>query len=501
MKHSVQAATEADIIVAASLNQAERKHIERRAKDGQFARIYKGLYVTTSGTQEDVVQRVRSNWPRVAGVVAPGGVISHLTAMTGNPTAGTVFISHPTLSRRKVELPGLIVEIVTGSGPLPGDLPMSNTGIHYASRTRFLLENLGRKAPRKAGASEVETYLVRTLNASGEKALNTIRDEAATIAAALGLKSEAASLRELIGALLGTHKQGTLKTQDGILIAQGKPVDAERIARFNLLASHLRTTPFPQIDERVPAGFPRHHFCFIESYFSDYVEGTKFAIEEARDIVLNNRVSATRPKDSHDILGVFRLAITSPFRNSPPVAGEDFLPVLEHWHTEMLRARPEANPGVIKTAQNFAGTTQFVQPSHVRGTFEEGSKIALSVPEGFARAVFYAFLVSEIHPFDDGNGRLSRLVMNAELSRVGLHRIIVPTLFHPRYIDCVRNLTRSDEPGDFARCLAMMLRWCSQFDYTDLDDLIAALRSTNAMEESPAQYQLLNLDGSKKLWD
>ncbi len=52
------------------------------------------------------------------------------------------------------------------------------------------------------------------------------------------------------------------------------------------------------------------------------------------------------------------------------------------------------------------------------------------MPEGLARAVYYAFLVSEIHPFNDENGRLSRLVMNAEMSRVGLNRIIIPTLYH-----------------------------------------------------------------------
>ena len=497
MKHLGE--TTDDIIVTAALTPAQRRHIERRAKDGQLQRIFKGLYVAAAGGPDDVARRVSANWARVAGVIAPGGVISHASAMSGRPIDGMVYVSHPTLGRRKVRLPGLTVEIVPGCGPLAGDVPMSNTGLHYAGHTRFLLENLGMKLARKAGADAVERYLVMTLNASGEKALNRIRDEAAIIASALGLQGEAASLRELVAALLGTHKQGTLKTQEGILIAKGMPVDAERMMRFDALASHLRIHPFPRFEEGVPSGVPRHNFCFVESYFSNYVEGTKFAIEEAREIVLNNRISVARPKDSHDVLGVFRLALTPPFRNSPPVAGEDFLPGLEQWHTAMLGSRPEANPGRVKTEQNYAGTTAFVRPSHVRGTLEAGSKIALSVPEGVARAVFYAFLVSEVHPFDDGNGRLSRLVMNAELSRVGLHRIIVPTLFHPQYVDCVRKLTRSNEPEAFARCLAMMARWCSQFDYTDMDALIAALRTTNAMEESPAQYQLLNLDGSKSL--
>ena len=113
-----------------------------------------------------------------------------------------------------------------------------------------------------------------------------------------------------------------------------------------------------------------------------------------------------------------------------------------------------------------------------------------------ARAIYYAFLVSEIHPFEDGNGRLSRLVMNSELTRVGLSRIIIPTLFHPQYVDCARLLTRSNEPEGFVSSLAKMANWSVQFDYSDLDGLIAALKRANALEESPAQYKLLNSDGS-----
>jgi hypothetical protein len=109
------------------------------------------------------------------------------------------------------------------------------------------------------------------------------------------------------------------------------------------------------------------------------------------------------------------------------------------------------------------------------------------------------FLVAEIHPFVDGNGRVSRLVMNAELSRTGLHRIIVPTLFHPQFVDCLRKLTRDNEPADFVRSLAKMARWCAQFDYGNLDTVIENLKKTNAMEESPTQYQLSNIDGTHTL--
>lgn len=126
------------------------------------------------------------------------------------------------------------------------------------------------------------------------------------------------------------------------------------------------------------------------------------------------------------------------------------------------------------------------------GTLQDGSRLALSVPEGLARAIYYAFLVSETHPFDDGNGRLSRLIMNAELSRLGLGRIIIPTLFHPQYVDCQRALTRADEPEGFIKALAFAARWSTGFSYGNLPALIASLRATNAFEEPPNRYKLLN---------
>lgn len=374
---------------------------------------------------------------------------------------------------------------------------MGTSGIHYAGRCRMLLENIGRKGDLRASREEVEGLLVSVLNASGEKALNEIRDQAATLAQALGAEKSLEELRSIIGALLGTHSKGELLTTAGRAVAQGAPVDTERMARFEILAAHLRREPLPRIEREV-SGLAKQHFAFVESYFSNYVEGTKFDIEQARDIVMNNKVVPNRPKDSHDILGVFRLAITSPYRDSPPVAGPEFLDGLEAWHAEMLKMRPEANPGKLKLIVNYAGTTQFVEPAYVRGTLAEGSKLARSVPEGLARAVYYAFLISEVHPFDDGNGRLSRLVMNAELTRAGVSRIIIPTLYHPQYVDCARALTRGNTPDGFVNSLVKMARWSSQFDYSNLDAIIDAIRKTNALEESPAQFRLLNLDGSKE---
>lgn len=257
----------------------------------------------------------------------------------------------------------------------------------------------------------------------------------------------------------------------------------------------LRTTPVPAHPDMAAQELARTHAAFLESYFSNYVEGTRFSIEEAEEIALHDRIVPTRPKDSHDILGLFRLILHPHFCSSLP-APADILDGLKERHRPMLACRPEASPGEFKEESNYAGRTRFVEPAFVRGTLLEGVRLAASVPEGLARAIFYAILVSDIHPFSDDNGRISRLVMNAELSRTGLARIIIPTLFHEQYVDAQRALSRRNDPEPLIRALSHIARWATLFDYADVRAVVEAIRRTNAFEEDPREFRLLRPDGS-----
>jgi Fic/DOC family len=391
--------------------------------------------------------------------------------------------------------------LVKGPGALPGDMPFGGDNLHFASRPRSCLENLtperGERG-KSAGAKAVEARLVAILNASGEAELNRLRDAARDLSHPLGLEREFAKLDAIVGALLTTHAAGALKTKEGRLVAKGIPADTGRLARFEILASRLRADPLPRRVAVATTEPARSNFAFLESYFSNYVEGTEFAIEVARDIALQGRIVEERPKDSHDLLGVFKLASQSPWRDTVPPFGADFPTELARRHGLMLAERPESNPGEFKLEPNRAGSssTWFVEPALVRGTLIEGSLLARSVPEGLARAIFYAFLVSEVHPFVDGNGRLSRLIMNAELSRVDEARIIIPTLFHEEYVDCQRQLSRQDDPTVFVRVLPLMQAWTVAFDYSDVGRLIDAVKRTNALERSRNQFKLTMPDGS-----
>ena len=172
-------------------------------------------------------------------------------------------------------------------------------------------------------------------------------------------------------------------------------------------------------------------------------------MQEARGFVLDGKSIEQRAKDSHDVIGVFRQAVSPAWVNQTLSSGEPVLAQLRARHADQMAERPEVSPGEFKVQANRAGNTEFVDPKLVRGTLLEGSRILPSVPSvpaGTARALLAMFLVSEVHPFTDGNGRLARLVMNAELSVVGACRIIIPTLFREEYLDCLRVLSRSGNP-------------------------------------------------------
>src|SRR5665647_2271730 len=214
-----------DILFASAVSVANARRLQRLAKDGKLVRLVKGIYVPVA-TPEETASLIRRNWQRVAAALVPGAVVSHISALTkGLNTDGAVTLSHPTIFNKSIKLPGVTLVLLKGPGQLPGDLPLGNTGLFWASRARAILENLGKKAPRRLGREAVEQHLVDILNASGEKALNDVRDRAAEIAFALEAEQELATLARLIGALLGTRSRNELKTRDGQLVANGTPVD------------------------------------------------------------------------------------------------------------------------------------------------------------------------------------------------------------------------------------------------------------------------------------
>lgn len=131
----------------------------------------------------------------------------------------------------------------------------------------------------------------------------------------------------------------------------------------------------------------------------------------------------------------------------------------------------------------MAGTTVFVHPDLVEGTLRKGIEIVRAVADPFHRAVAMACILSEVHPFGDGNGRVSRAFMNAEVLAAGQPRILVPIIVRDEYITGLRAITRDAHVSTLVEVLSFGQRLTAAVDFRDFDQALAMLRSANALEE------------------
>ena len=100
------------------------------------------------------------------------------------------------------------------------------------------------------------------------------------------------------------------------------------------------------------------------------------------------------------------------------------------------------------------------------------------------------FILSEVHPFDDGNGRVSRALMNAELVSANQSRIIIPTVYRDEYLGGLRNMSRQHDPDVLIAVLDFAQRFVARVDWTDYTHAEQQLRSANAFEIASANVKL-----------
>jgi hypothetical protein len=391
-----------------------------------------------------------------------------------------------------MQLPGLRIRQLRGPGPLEGDTRFVQT-LWLASRARALLECLsirrvrGVESPALPRAA-IEARLDALIARGGEGAANALRDRARAVAPALGGEAAYAELDSLIGALLGTRRASLESPVAGARAAR-EPYDPARIKLFRILFEALAAFAVSPRPDPVRSGPAFENLAVADAYFSNFIEGTEFEVEEAIRIVFEQRIPRSRPEDAHDILGTFRMVGSPQEMLTSALAFADdfdgFLALLRRRHAAILEGRPEMRPGEFKTEVNRAGQTVFVDPALVRGTLRQGFEVFRALPEPFQLAAFMLFLVSEVHPFDDGNGRLARAMMNAELVAGSQRRILIPTAYREDYLLALRALSRHRRPEPLLRMLDYAQRFTAAVDFTELHRALAVLRACNAFDDSP----------------
>ena len=350
---------------------------------GKARKLAARLYTSNMVDAPDAI--IRRNLWRVVSLVVPGTVVSHRTAIEMRPAEdGSVFLTAG--YDRRVELPGLRLRLVQGPGAVEGDTKLFD--LHLASRARALLEVLKPSRAREGVArglsrAQVEELLERDLVAGGEAKLNTIRDHARTLASVLDADEPFETLNGIIGSLLGTRKTA-LAAPVAIARAAGEPYDPLRLERFQTLLAALRAHSVVPRPNARSSDAEFSNLAFFDAYFSNFIEGTRFKVGEAHEIVFDGKIPESRPEDAHDVLGTYRLVGSRAMmgRSVSHFSGFDaFIDALRDAHAEILTARPDRRPGQFKKVGNVAGDTTFVEPDLVRGTLRQGFEIARSLEE------------------------------------------------------------------------------------------------------------------------
>jgi Fic/DOC family len=260
----------------------------------------------------------------------------------------------------------------------------------------------------------------------------------------------------------------------------GEPYDQHRLDIFTQMAELLEDiAPVPR-----PAFGPASRWewePFFEAYFSNFIEGTEFGVEEARRIAVEGEVPAARPADAHDVTATFRIASDPVMRSATPASGTELVDLLREQHSALMAARSDQRPGEFKESPNYAGGYAFVAPELLVGTLRRGFDCFARITDPFQRAVALMLLVTESHPFDDGNGRLARLIANGALSHAGQVRIVVPTVYRNNYLAGLAGVSNRAGRGEtLVSVLSFAQRWTAAVDWTDFTRADETLRSVDA---------------------
>lgn len=455
--------------------------VNQAVKSGKLRKLGSRLYTKDlTSVPEDIVKR---NWYFLLKNYYPDALIADRTAIENKPAAdGSVFIVSS--KKRETILPGIIFKPRQGVGALDTDKSFLG-GAFLSSTARAYLENMrvsrGRKGSiaRTLSQREMEELLDRILRQRGEDALNTIRDEARGLTEKLDAGKEFRQLDELIGSLLGT-REIELHSDIGKARKAGISYDPERIGKFLKLFETLKATAPIQRRELAISPTARSNLSFFEAYFSNFIEGTEFGVDEAVDIIFNGRIPNDRPEDAHDVLGTFRIVSDYSEMANLPDSPKELIKLIKTRHSVLMELRPDKMPGSFKSKNNQAGSSLFVAPDLVEGTLEKGFEVYQSLEVPLFRAIFMMFLISEIHPFVDGNGRTARIMMNAELVTAAEQKIIIPTVYRNNYLSSLKALTHSGLTAPLVRTLDFAQKYTRSLDWSDFEEARRQLTVTNA---------------------
>lgn len=482
---------------------ARSGEITRAVKTGTLRKLATKIYTDDlRSPPEDILRRHRLE---IVAHFYPGSIISHRSALEGNVSpAGKLHLTLPNAVAPVRELPGLELRLWRGPAAQPDDIRtpvIDDTHVIYtSSQPRAVLENLqiarahGDDEAKTLSPEELEAWLDRHIRIHGLAWLDALRAQAAALSAQFGWTREQQQLDGLVEAFHGRRSTYRLSTEVARARSSGQPFDPERINLFNRLHARLAAEAFADLPRPPITEFDNR--AFWESYFSNFIEGTKFTVDEARVIVYDQdpakSLEQRRPEDAHDVRETYRLIVDPNISAETPRDATHLIELLKRRHARMMASRLKIEPGVFKKTNNEFGARVFVAPELVGATLTRAWPATRDLRSPTARALYALFVVAEVHPFNDGNGRISRLAMNAELESAGHARLILPTSLRTDYLTVLEALTLRGDPDPYVAFAHKLIDINSRMPFTAFEESHGYFRKTGALDESSSGFGLLS---------
>lgn len=225
-----------------------------------------------------------------------------------------------------------------------------------------------------------------------------------------------------------------------------------------------------------------HHLDI--TFTSNAIEGNTLTLGETAAIVEKGTTVAGKPLKDH--LEVVEQAKALEWicgaegRNGPSPSERD----IKHLH-RLLTA--QSNPAVAgryadrpRVAAWDAGTIEFPGPSDIPALMAKYCGWLAAAPNDPGSAFEAHVGLLSIHPFNDGNGRTARLLMNLFLTRAGYPAIAVRPEDRPAYLQALATAQAGKGDKDFKNLLF------GRLDQT-LDIYLSAARQAQSASGATAQ--------------
>lgn len=476
-------------------NEKNRTILLRQVARGNLVSLAPGIFSNDTVTEPGA--QIRANVVKVIEFLRPGSTISHASALLPDMGAseGVVIVTDPAMKNDPYlhELPGLKLLSTPGLPALPSDTSIS-ANLHISSRGRAILENLednrinkklGR--PKQLPLDRLESVILKLAphqeDVDGLDAVVTLSNKESHG----HWDIEVQRFRDLQQSVQSTQNRSSP-------LHRSSDVDWARIESLEKFSIEIKRgihgnqryhegglPKFPNHPSHTDNRF--HNLSFFESYFSNYIEGTEFEPDEAYEIATSINPNIYEAKDGHDIRALFELYSKPEDFLRPDKSAQDYLKNLKVWHEVFGNHadKKKIHPGKFKDRANRVGGIFFTDPHQVEKTlikaWEMGQELA---KEPFDHAIFRAISTVAIHPFLDGNGRITRLASSSLLAQHGLMRPIIPTVFREDYILALQAYSN----GDYTPVIKMYSRamelTCSIPFESEFSDLTSWLKEKNA---------------------